>query len=371
MRLRIMHIVDTLLGMGGMEKGVINLINRMDPNRFEHVVCVLRSLGTLADQIPPDRGRVFCLGENGSGMRLQAFTLAAQIRSVQPDIVHCRNWGTIEAVLAGRCIGVPGIIYSEHGMESSAVAEPLRRRCIRRVAFQLADRVFSVSFHLRDHHAHNTGFPADRIAVIHNGVDTDLFRSRSADRSGIRARYGIGPQEFCIGTVGRLEPVKDLLTLLRAAAIFPPTLNWRILIAGDGTQLPILQEYLREHPTLCGRVSFAGEIEDVPDYLNCLDVYVLPSLYEGISNSLLEAMATGLAVVASDVGGNSEVVLDGESGLLFPVGDFAALANRLLGLCRPEVRDRLGRQALHRVAQAFSMESMVRQYTQMYNSVAI
>jgi sugar transferase (PEP-CTERM/EpsH1 system associated) len=370
MAIRILHIIDTLLGMGGMEKGVVNLISRMDPDRFEHVVCVLRSLGSLADSIPTDRARVVCLGETGSGMRFQALTLARQIEAVKPDIVHSRNWGTIEAVFAGRCVGFCAVVHSEHGMESCSPVEPRRRRWLRRLAFELADRVLSVSCHLRDHHALRTGFPVRKISVIHNGVDTDLFRRRPEERVRTRARYGLAPDEFCIGMVGRLEPIKDMLTLLRAAAEFPVSLNWRVLIAGEGSELPVLQEFLRDRPEMRSRILFLGEIQDVPDFLNSLDVYVLPSLYEGMSNSLLEAMSSGLAVVASSVGGNTEVVVDGESGLLFPVGQSPALAKRLLMLHhQAELRLRLGCQAMHRIKESFSFESMVREYDRMYSGV--
>lgn len=369
MRIRILHIIDTLLGMGGLEKGVVNLINRMDPSRFDHVVCVLRSLGTLADSIPADRGRVICLGDNGSGRRFQAPAIGAQIQALRPDIVHSRNWGTIESVFAARCVGCPAVIHSEHGIESKSPDEPVRRRVLRRLAFQFADRVLTVSHHLRDHHSRITGFPAQKILVIHNGVDTDLFRSRPQDRMRIRPRYGLAADEFCIGTVGRLEPIKDLFTLLRAATAFPASLNWRILLAGDGSELLGLQQYVRNRPELCRRIMFVGEIDQVPDYLNALDVYVLPSLREGLSNSLLEAMSSGLAVVASDVAGNSEVVAHGESGVLFPVGDSDALAQLLLGLRNPEARREMGIQARRRVVESFSLDSMAREYTRMYNSV--
>jgi len=371
MRIRILHVIDTMLGMGGMEKGVVNLIRGMDPTHFEHVVCVMRSLGSLTDSIPRDRAQVICLGETGSGLRFQALGLARQIRAAKPDVVHSRNWGTIEAVLAGSVLGSCSLVHSEHGMESESPAEPLRRRWLRRLAFQLADQVMSVSYHLRDHYARNTGFAADRIGVIHNGVDTDLFYPRDQKRVITRDQLGIAQDEFCVGIVGRLEPVKDTLTLLRAATAFPDTWGaWRILIAGDGSDLPVLQEFLRTRPSLRDRVTFLGEIQDVPEFLNCLDVYVLPSLYEGISNSLLEAMASGLCVIATAVGGNSEVIVDGESGLLFPVGDSDSLAERLNMLYqRREVRARLARRAIDRVKEQFSLQSMVRNYEQMYCSV--
>jgi glycosyltransferase involved in cell wall biosynthesis len=347
-----------------MEKGVVNLIQRLDPSRLEHVVCVLRSLGSLAESIPPDRGKVVCLGETGSGMRFQALTLARQIMAVNPDIVHSRNWGTIETVLAGRWVGSCAMIHSEHGMESYApnAVEPQRRRWLRRLAFQLADRVLSVSYHLRDYHAQRTGFPASHISVIHNGVDMGLFRNRTRDRMSCRARFGFAPDEFCLGTVGRLEPIKDLLTLLKAAAAFPDSMNWHLAVAGEGRELPALQEFLRDKPRLQKRVRFLGEIQDVPDFLNSLDVYVLPSLYEGISNSLLEAMASGVAVVASRVGGNTEVVVDGESGILFPVAQPAVLAERLVMLDREaDTRQRLGRAAIQRIKEP--MKSSYREWS--------
>lgn len=246
----------------------------------------------------------------------------------------------------------------------------MRRRWLRRLAFQLADRVLCVSYHLRDHHALNTGFPAPNISVIHNGVDTDLFRRRPEERVHTRARYRLAPDEFCIGTVGRLEPIKDMLTLLRAAVEFPDSLKWRVLIAGEGSEMPVLQQFLRDRPEMRNNIQFLGEIQDVPDFLNSLDVYVLPSLYEGISNSLLEAMSSGLAVVASSVGGNTEVVADGESGLLFPVAQSSVLREQLMMLHREtDLRLRLGCQAMHRVKESFSLESMVREYERMYSGV--
>jgi glycosyltransferase involved in cell wall biosynthesis len=206
--------------------------------------------------------------------------------------------------------------------------------------------------------------------VIHNGVDTDLFRRRPEVRERQRARYGVVPEEFCIGTVGRLEPVKDILTLLRAIGELAQLEQWRVLIAGAGSDLPVLQQFLRERPELCSRVTWLGEIQDVPDFLNSLDLYVLPSIYEGISNSLLEAMASGIAVAASDVGGNKEVIVDGECGLLFPVGQHLTLAERLKRLIlAPETRLRLADKAVDRVRRFFSLDSMVQEYTQMYTEV--
>lgn len=371
MPIHIFHIVETMLGMGGMEKNVVNVIRRMDPERFAHTVCVVRKLGNLSDALP-ERVNVLCLGKINPVFSFLTWDLARGIEAAKPDIVHSRNWGTVEAVVAGGWTGSCALVHSEHGIDSvNGQCEPRRRRWFRRLAFELADRVFAVSYQLRDFHARNTGFPAGKMGVIHNGVDTGEFRPQPAARICVRQRLGIAPDTFCIGAIGRLEPVKDLFTLLRATAELPDSGGrWRLLIAGDGSELCTLRQFVDGSPNLRGRVEFVGDIRYIPEFLNALDVYALPSVAEGISNSLLEAMATGLPVIASATGGNPEVVVDGESGLLFPVGDSGELAKRLQ-MVREQVEPRvsLGKQALQRVKRHFSMDSMVQEYERLYSGV--
>jgi glycosyltransferase involved in cell wall biosynthesis len=151
----------------------------------------------------------------------------------------------------------------------------------------------------------------------------------------------------------------------------PAYQDWRVLFAGDGPEHGRLLEFVTSRPGWADRVLFLGRRTDVPELLNAMDVYVLPSVSEGICNSLLEAMAAGLPVIATATGGNPEVAVDGNSGLLFPVGDARLLAQRLLALrAQSDFRAQLGRQALHRVQQEFSIEAMVRSYAEMYETVA-
>ena len=298
--------------------------------------------------------------------------LARGIREVGPDIVHCRNWGAVEAVVAGKWVGSCAVVHSEHGLESNArTKEPWRRICFRRLAFELADRVVSVSYQLRDLHARRTGFAAHKIAVIHNGVDSRRFYPDPEARVRVRQELGVSPDEFCIGSVGNLHPVKDHMTLLQAIEkVGGAFTNWRLLVIGEGPELPRLEAFASAHPDWRGRVSFLGSSSRVAEMLNAMDVYVLPSISEGISNSLLEAMATGLPVVATATGGNPEVVVDGDSGLLFPVGDSGGLADKLLELrAGKDLCVQLGQRALRRVKEDFSIDSMVRNYAQMYESL--
>jgi sugar transferase (PEP-CTERM/EpsH1 system associated) len=372
MPIRILHIVDTW-AVGGLQSGLTNLIERMDMAHFEHVVCTMRPVdGPNAQRMPARQTRVICLSKEESASRFQAPALTRRIREVKPDIVHTRNWGAFEGLLAARRVGVCARVHSEHGIDwDTTVKEPWRRLLCRRLAFQLADRVLSVSRQLRDLHAKRTGFPARKIEVIHNGVDSRRFSPDAAVRARVRREFGISDGEFCIGCVGNLIPVKDHLTLLRAIGGFAQSGRpWRMLVAGTGPELSKLTAFVAAHPAWKDRVLVLGRSSSVPELLNAMDVYVLSSLTEGISNSLLEAMATGLPVVATETGGNPEVVINGDSGLLFPVGDDSRLTEHLLALeARSEWRRQLGQRARRRVRAEFSIDSMVRKYEEVYESL--
>jgi len=371
MSIRIMHVVDTW-AVGGLQNGLANLIERMDEAHFEHVICTMRPADrTNAQSVPAGRAQVICLSEEESNCRFQAPALTRKIREVKPDIVHTRNWGTFEALLSALRVGRCARIHSEHGMDLDSTAkESLRRLICRRLAFQTADRVISVSHQLRNLHAKRTGFPARKIEVIHNGVDSRRFCQDDDARTRVRRELGISDEEFCIGCVGNLIPVKDHLTLFRAVGGFAQRRqSWRLLVVGAGPEFPRLTAFVDAHPGLKGRVLFLGRSNSVRELLNALDVYVLPSLTEGIANSLLEAMAIGLPVVVTDTGGNPEVIINGESGLLFPVGDHKRLEDHLMALeARSEWRRQLGQSALLRVRDSFSIDSMVRKYETVYQS---
>jgi glycosyltransferase involved in cell wall biosynthesis len=228
-----------------------------------------------------------------------------------------------------------------------------------------------VSHQLKELQARRTGFRADRIAVIHNGVDGGRFFPDAAARARMRRELGLTEDEFCIGAVGNLLPVKDHMTLLKAAHhVGAGSRPWRVVIAGEGSERAALERFLSERPECKQRVCLIGSSDRVPELLNAMDVYVLPSLNEGICNSLLEAMSTGLPVIATATGGTPEVVADGECGLLFPVGDFNALAKYLRQLqAQRDFRIRLGQNAIRRARSEFSIESMVRNYANLYETL--
>ena len=331
----------------------------------------MRRLGPNTARLP-GTVRVMCQGKQDGDFPVQVGRLVRDIRDVSPDIVHSRNWAAIEAVIAGRWVRSCTVVHSEHGLETDAgVRQPRRRTWFRRLAFELAHRVLSVSHDLKKLHARTTGFAADRIHVVHNGVDGRRFFPAPSTRARVRGELGLSEDEFCIGCVGNLLPVKDHLTVLRAVESIAGHLGgWRLIIVGEGSERPTLEAFIANHPEFEGRVLLTGTSDRVPELLQAMDVYVLPSLSEGISNSLLEAMSSGLPVIATDTGGNPEVVVDGESGLLFPVGGSARLAEQLMELHRRrDVRARLAQQAIRRVREEFSIDSMIRKYAQVYESL--
>ena len=370
--IRILHVVEAFGVGGGVETGVGNLIERMDSNRFEHVLCGVFRLGPHIQRYPSDRVQLISLGQHMRRWSTQVVPLIHAIRELQPHIVHSRNWGALEAVIAGRWARSCAIIHSEHGVEADPSTEPFRRRWFRRLTFGFADRVFAVSHQLRRMLVARTGFPQSKINVIHNGVDTNRFRRTESARQQYRAALEISSDDFCIGCVGRLNRIKDYPTILRAVELLSQSCpSWQLFIVGEGSELPALNEFVSSRPRLAGRVRFLGASNRVPEFLAAMDTYVLPSICEGISNSLLEAMATGLPVVLTDTGGNPEVVVDGDSGLLFPVGDCQALAGQLALLYgNPVIRDRVGSRACRRVHESFSLDSMVRKYDEMYTGLA-
>jgi glycosyltransferase involved in cell wall biosynthesis len=187
----------------------------------------------------------------------------------------------------------------------------------------------------------------------------------------MREELRIAADEFCIGCVGNLLPVKDHMTVLRAVDLLAGEMKrWRLVIVGEGPERPKLEGFIEAHPEWKRQISLMGTSDRVPELLNAMDVFVLSSLSEGISNSLLEAMSAGLAVIATATGGNPEVVVDGESGLLFPVGDFGRLAQELSRLrTREELRSELGVRALRRVRDEFSIDAMVRKYDEVYEAL--
>jgi sugar transferase (PEP-CTERM/EpsH1 system associated) len=365
--IRVMHVIRSL-ETAGMENIVRKIVSDLNPNRFEQTVC------TIVGRHDPVPFPTVCLGRDPNRAAFLVPQFAKIFSKLRPDVVHSRNWAAIEAVPAARLAGVPIIVHSEHGRDVQTMGrQPWRRRWLRRRCFSIATRVFCVSDELKQYYSRELGVSADGLEVIHNGVDLGHFHPDEGVRSAMRAGLGIGPDTLLVGAVARLDPVKDHASLLRAADLaLQSGLDLEVVIVGDGPSRPLLEKLLTENPRLSARVRLAGHANNIAEWLNSFDVFTLLSLSEGMSNTLLEAMATGIVPIATRVGGNPEVIEDGTSGLLVRPGDAEAISRCLLRLGEnPEWRKQLAANARQQVATRFSVQRMLQRYEEMYAGLVL
>ncbi len=369
-RLRVLHVIN-YMNRGGTEMVVLKLIAGLGDTRFEQHVCATRGFDSdfVRSRLPESKLSV--AGTPKLSWQFPLFRLARVMRKYRPHVVHSRNWGALEAVPAARLAGVPVVIHSEHGYEMDMFAGlPLRRRLFRRATYTMADAVFAVTRELRDFHARQAWVRPKSMGVIYNGVDTKRFAPCRVSRALLRGELGLPSESFVVGTVGRLVPIKDQGTLIQAASrLVEAGVELRLVLVGSGPE----RESLRNLATsqLGGRVSFVGDSDRVPELLNAMDVFVLPSRGEGMSNTLLEAMACGLPLLATKVGGNPEIVEEERTGWLFGPGDFNDLAGRLMLLANnPGLKLQFGRAARERAVESFSLDRMLENYRNLYAGLA-
>ena len=361
-RPRIVQVIPSLQ-TGGLEKVVVRLVGALG-DEVDHVVMTPKGDGPLRRQFAP-AVRVVAMAETHPPDKWNALRMARLFRAVRPDIVHSRNWTCIDAVMGARLARVPVVIHGEHGRDAADPEgrNPLRRR-VRRLLAPLVTEFVTVSRDLARWLIEDVGVPARKVTPISNGVDTERFRP--GDRIAARRALGIPDGAVAVGTVGRLDPVKDHLGLIRAFVEGLADCHATLLIVGDGPMRRELDRLVADlHAGDC--VRLLGERPDVPLVLQGLDLFVLPSIGEGMANAILEAMATGLPVVATRVGGNPELVDDGATGALIParsMPDLAAAMKRYV--TSPDLRARHGEAGRARSLKEFTLERMVSRYTDLY-----
>jgi len=287
--------------------------------------------------------------------------------------MHARGLSGLDALLPALLAGVRHRVQGEHGWDVHDLhGKSARSIWLRRLHAPLVERYVTVSKHLERYLIDDIGISPKRITQIYNGVDTDRFRPRLGERPSVLPRTFVDSESIVVGTVGRAQPVKDQATLVRAFAELvrrPGGSGLRLVVVGAG---PLLDELRRLAKSLGvdEQTWFTGAADQVSEFLQTFDIFVLPSLAEGISNTILEAMATGLPIVATNVGGNVELVENGVTGSLFAPGDVATLS-RLLASYAADASVRAERAtAARRVAvDRFGLTTMVDRYQLMYEQL--
>jgi sugar transferase (PEP-CTERM/EpsH1 system associated) len=359
--------------VGGLENGIVNLINRMPVDRWRHAVISLTDISEDYCKRVARSDVLFVPIRKKPGHLVGEYPrLYRLFKEMQPAIVHTRNLAALEAVVPAWLARVPVRMHGEHGWDVHDPAGARRRyQAVRRLYRPFVTSYIALSRDLEQYLEGPVGIRPEAIRQIYNGVDTARFHPSVGRRAPIEGCPFQAPEHWLVGTVGRMEAVKDQTNLarafVRATKLHPDACRrMRLVIVGDGTLLKHVEAILTE-----GGVRdlawLAGERSDVPAVMRGLDCFVLPSLSEGVSNTILEAMASGLAVVATRVGGNAELIESGMTGELVPPADSESLAAAMLRYFAdgPTAR-RHGKTARRVVESRFSLDRMVADYVAAY-----
>ncbi len=370
----IVHVIHRL-GIGGLENGLVNLINHLPQEKYRHVIISLTEATAFKNRIHRPDVRVYEMHKQAGqdfGLYLRLYKM---LRALRPAIVHTRNLATVECQLPAWLAGVPIRIHGEHGWD---VFDPdgtnRKYQWLRRAFRPLVHQYIPLSQQLENYLHDTVGIPDQKITRICNGVDTEIFYPPRAGREMIPGCPFTDPEQIVIGTVGRMHGVKDQTTLVSAFIHLlerQPALKrtLRLICVGDG---PLREKCLHLLGTagLSDLAWLPGERHDIAQVMRGLNVFVLPSQAEGISNTILEAMATGLPIVATKVGGNLELIKDGISGTLVPASDIKAMGDALENYVgNSDLRSKHGNAALARIQSMFSLTLMVNRYAAVYDDL--
>jgi len=363
----IVHVVENL-DRGGLERTVVDLIaSQRDAGHECRVICLFK-LGLLARELLASGVRVDACGKR-PGLDLRALRRARALIRQSPDaVIHTHNaMAHYYAVLASLGLPVKCRINTRHGMGGRTRSG--RQEWLYRQSLRGTDYAVAVCEAARQRFAADGMHPRRALLSVPNGIRLERFRpADDVARQSLVAELGLPTGSRIIGTVGRLQPVKDHALLLRAfAKVRVQVPEAALVIVGDGPLRAAL-EAQAEQAGLSDAVRFMGDRHDVPRLLTGMEVFALTSTSEGYSVALLEACASSLPIVATDVGGNREIVRHGINGRLVPSGDTAAIATALIALLRGgEQAAAMGRAGYAWAQAEASFRTMAERYHGLYD----
>jgi len=367
-KIKLLRIVSNL-GIGGVQKRMVSLLPKLDKKRYSIIVCSFKP-GELQNRLEQSEIPVRIVSRRFKFDPVCIYKLRSIMKKENIDIVHthCHKPNTTGR-LAAKLAGVPVVITNEHNVDSWKSNWQLTLD--RRLA-TYSDRIIAVSEAVKNFYVENANIPADKFEVIYNGVDLDFWQNNILSQETIaekKTKLGLSQDDKVIVNIGRLHPQKGHEYLFRAVRkIIPRMKNLKFLIVGDGSMKDSL-ELLSERLGIKKYVIFTGKRDDIKDILCFSDISVLSSIREGFSNVILESMACGKPVIATDVGGNNEIIIDGENGFIVPSRDEDTLADKILALASSEeLTERMGLAARETVKK-FSLKRMVDKTEQLYEKL--
>jgi sugar transferase (PEP-CTERM/EpsH1 system associated) len=370
----VVHLVNQL-DAAGMENGLVGLITHMPPDRYRHAIVCLNDHSDYHAHIRERGVEIISLHKRDGADPGHYLRLFRALRALQPDLVHTRNLSGLKGQLVAALAGVKLRVHAEHGRErGEARGWRPRYQLLRRLLRPLVGHFIVVNAELERWVIEYVGAEPSRVSQISNGVDSVQFHPRLGPPAAVGPPGFMQDSAYVIGSVGRMDEIKNHITLVEAflrliASPHPAHQRLRLMIIGDGPTRAECQALLNRAGA-AHRAWLPGDRSDIAQLLRAMDLFVLPSLAEGSSTTILEAMATGLPVVATSVGGNAELVHPGFTGILVPPMSPDLLAAAIADYCRiPEMGARHGARARSQVIARHSLPAMARSYLAVYDSL--
>ena len=370
----VVHVIFRL-AIGGLENGLVNLINNMPQERYRHSIICLKDSTDFREKITREDVHIYELAKKDGYDFGLYFRLWKLFRKLRPQIVHTRNLGTIDALVPAALAGVKCRVHGEHGRDVSNLHGTNRKHLAVRMVFRpLVTKYIALSQDICVWLQDQVRVPPEYIQQIYNGVDSTLYSPVNGQRESLPIEEFADSNDIVIGTVGRMENEKDQLTLVHAFLnlLKDRTIDntkLRLVIIGEGSLREKALSLLR-HAGASKQAWLPGARSDTARILRGLDIFVLPSLIEGVSNTILEAMASGLPVVATAVGGNPELVVNGDTGFLVPPADPKAMAQALAQYIKDRpLGKKHGLAGRKRIETEFNMNKMVASYMEVYDRI--
>ena len=370
----IAHLIYQM-GIGGLENGLINLINQTPSGRYRHVIVCLKDQTDFCGRIKVSGIEIICLNKREGKDWSHYFRLLRVLKRLRPVLIHTRNLACIEGQLLAAIAGVRLRVHSEHGREMADLdGSNSKHILLRKLLAPLVGHFIAVSTDLQRWLTERIGVHAQQVTHIGNGVDSLQFHPRLGQLAALGPPGFLCDDAFVIGSVGRMVEIKDLVSLVQAFLLLltrepERRSRLRLMLVGDGPTRKSCLELLDQ----AGASHLAwlpGSRHDIPQLMHAMDLFVLPSLAEGSSYTILEAMSSGLAVVATGVGGNGDLVQSDRSGTLVPPASPARLADAieryyyLPGLARCH-----GATGRHLVLTKHSLTAMTSAYHGVYDAM--
>lgn len=371
----IAHILYRL-AVGGLENGVVNLINQIPETQYRHVIISLTDATDFKNRITRKDVEIYCLNKKPGQDISYLYRLWKLLKKIKPNIVHTRNLAALETAIVTSLMGIKYRIHSEHGwgVKDDNVKANFKYLLFRRVMSKLVHRNIGLSKNIEGMLIEDIKVPMYKVRQVYNGVDSEKFSKNNLSN---KVKNELFPSNFLskdsilIGTVGRMDPIKDQRSLLHAFIELSEghylSDNLRLVFIGDGEMMSELRE-IAAKSNFEKHVWFAGSKNDIQNYMQHMDIFCLPSKNEGISNTILEAMSSELPVVATDVGGNGELIVKGVTGDLVPAECYKSLAKSLTTYVEnSDLRRSHGANGRQRILNHFSLDKMVQNYVSIYD----